>query len=557
MEKIRIAIGQIDVTVGDIKGNCVKMAGFIKKAREQDVDIISFPELSITGYHPEDLLLRDSFIQDNLCAINSLKKHVGDIIVVTGFVDRKNNNIYNSAAILYGGKLIAVYHKNILPDDGVFNDKRYFTEGKTNYVFDISGFCFGVTIAEEIWHKNGPAAQQAKRGARLIININAAPYHCDKTAEREKTVSRYCIENNIYVCYTNLVGGQDELLFDGNSFLMDNRGHLINTAEGFKESLLITDIPVNERRTSKSSVVNIPHEITSKKSSIKTEKYVKPSIEQEVYNGLITGLRDYMCKNGFKTAVLGLSGGIDSSLVAAIAVDAMGKQNVIGVFMPSRYTSLISREDTYLLANNLGIRVLEISIDDIFNIYLKTLKPSFEGKGIDTTEENLQARIRGNILMALSNKFGYLVLITGNKSEMSVGYTTLYGDMAGGFGVIKDVYKTFVYRLSRYRNSIGQVIPERVITKAPTAELKPEQKDQDTLPPYEILDSILKEYIEKEHSYRQIIEARFDSKTVKKVLEMVDRNEYKRRQSPPGINLTPKAFGKDRRIPITNRYRLL
>ncbi len=555
MKSIRIAIGQVNTAVGDIKGNCSIITDFIKRAEDENVDIISFPELAVTGYPPEDLLLRPQFIKDNIDALNSLREKTGKIAVVAGFVQRHGNCIYNSAAILYAGKIISVYRKILLPNYGVFDEKRYFTAGRENPVFEISGFCFGVTICEDIWHEKGPVHQQALKGAQLVININASPYHCGKTEEREEIVRKHCMENNIYLCYTNLEGGQDELLFDGNSFISDSKGKIINRAEGFKEQLLITDIPAGRTKKEKTAAVNIPHEISPGKKAVPISRFVRPSMEKEVYTGLLTGLRDYTSKNGFKKTAIGLSGGIDSSLVAAIAADSMGSQNVTGVFMPSRYTSEESREDANLLAKNLGIELLEIPIEPLFTSYLNTLQPVFKGKNADTTEENIQARIRGNILMAISNKFGHLVLITGNKSEMSVGYSTLYGDMAGGFGVIKDVYKTLVYKLAEYRNSIEQVIPERVLTKAPTAELRYGQKDQDTLPPYEILDAILKEYIEKERGLKQIIESGFDSKTVKQVIAMVDRSEYKRRQSPPGIKITPKAFGRDRRIPITNLYR--
>lgn len=550
---IRIGIGQINATVGDINANLRKIQMFIKKAQACNIDIISFPELALTGYPPEDLLLRPGFIEANLDALESLREITGKTIVIAGFADRKAGFLYNAAAVLYGRKIVAVYHKNLLPNYGVFDEERYFSKGKSLPVLDIGGICVGISICEDIWPPGGPVAKQAKKGAQLVISINASPYHCGKTGEREKIVKNHCVKNNIFVCYTNLVGGQDELLFDGNSFIANNKGEIINRAEGFKEDLLITDISLGDTKNRCKDCINAFYKTKAQKQPARSKKIQKPSLEEEVYTGLMTGLHDYASKNGFKKAVIGLSGGIDSALVAAIASDSMGKNNVIGVFMPSVYTSKESFEDAFLLSKNLGIKLLQIPINKIFTAYTETLESSFKGKKADITEENLQARIRGNILMALSNKFGYLVLVTGNKSETSVGYSTLYGDMAGGFGVIKDVYKTFVYKLAAYRNSAGVVIPERVLTKAPTAELKPGQRDQDTLPPYEILDAILREYIEEEKSFSEIIKAGFDKRIVKRVLDMVDRSEYKRRQSPPGIKITPKAFGRDRRIPITNR----
>lgn len=554
MENIRIGIGQIDPTVGDIKGNCEKIVNYIKNAEEKKVDILCFPELAITGYPPEDLLLKPAFIQKNLSAIASLEKTVGDMVVIVGYVDSQSGTLYNSAGILHNGKKIAVYHKILLPNYGVFDEKRYFSPGGTPFVINLSGIILAVNICEDIWHINGPVKQQALKGAKIILNISASPYYMGKSEERENIVRQQCTKDNICVCYTNLVGGQDEIVFDGGSFVMDNKGNLIYKAPYFQEGLFIVDIPLEKAEKTQSADFYITHTFSEGRPSIAIPEYKKLTEEEEVYYALITGLRDYVLKNGFRKVVLGLSGGIDSSLVATIAADALGSENVVGVFMPSRYSSKESEEDARALAENLNIKFITIPIDHIFTSYLETLSPAFSGTKVDITEENLQARIRGNILMALSNKFGYLVLTTGNKSEISVGYSTLYGDMAGGFAVIKDVYKTQVYKLARYRNSVGKVIPDRVFTKAPTAELRPGQKDQDTLPPYDILDGILKEYIEKDKNFTEIVEAGFDKETVKKVILMVDKNEYKRRQSPPGTKITPKAFGKDRRMPITNRF---
>lgn len=556
-KRIRIAAGQINTTVGNIRGNCDKILEYVKKAVSEQADVISFPELTITGYPPEDLLLKPNFIRDNLNALSLLQKEIKDIIAVVGFVDSNRKVLYNAAAVLHRGKKIAVYHKILLPNYGVFDEKRYFAAGTDAPVLGFSGVSFGVNICEDIWHNDGPAKKQSGAGAKLLININGSPYHRGKTEEREKTVRRQCIGNNVAVCYTNLVGGQDELVFDGSSFIMDNTGKITHRAASFKETLLTGDVFLSEEKPAgKNKVISIPHKITGNKLPLTAQKHKKLPDEEEVYLALTTGLRDYTLKNGFTKVVLGLSGGIDSSFVAAIAADALGNENVTGVFMPSRYSSGESREDAEQLARNLNIKFLEIPIDGIFSSCLETLSPVFAGRKQGITEENLQARIRGNVLMALSNKFGYLVLTTGNKSEISVGYSTLYGDMAGGFAVIKDVYKTLVYKLALCRNLNGRVIPARVLTKAPTAELKPNQKDQDTLPPYEVLDGILKEYIEKDSSYSQTVSAGFDAHTVKKVMAMVDRSEYKRRQAPPGVKITPKAFGRDRRMPLTNRYRL-
>ncbi|MCM8760282.1 MAG: NAD+ synthase [Candidatus Omnitrophica bacterium] len=554
MGNIRIGIGQINPTVGDIKGNCEKIIEYIKKAEEKQIDILSFPELSITGYPPEGLLLNSSFIKENIKAVSSIEKIVGNTVVIVGFVDVKGDFLYNSAGILYNQKRVATYYKTPLQDYGVFDEKRYFKEGNNPFVINLGGISFGVNICEDIYIE-GPLKQQVKKGAKLIFNISASPYHIGMK-EREEIIKTQCLKNNIWLCYTNLAGGQDEIVFDGRSFIVDNNGNLMYKAPPFKEGLFIVDISLNIAVENTKPDYFLSHQFVEARSSISITKYEELSEEEEVYLALMTGLKDYVLKNGFKKVVLGLSGGIDSSLVATIASDALGSENVIGVFMPSRYSSKESEEDARVLAENLKIKFLNIPIDSIFTSYLETLSPVFSGKKPDITEENIQARIRGNLLMALSNKFGYLVLTTGNKSEISVGYATLYGDTAGGFAVLKDVYKTQVYKLARYRNSISKVIPERIFTKAPTAELKPGQKDQDTLPPYEILDGILKEYIEKDRSIEEIVKAGFDEEVVKKVLQMVDKSEYKRRQSPPGPKITSKALGKERRMPITNRFSL-
>ena len=530
---LRIALAQINCTVGDLEGNSRKIIRYVRQAKGLKADLIAFPELAICGYPPEDLLLKPKFVSDNIAALRRVAKSIdGGITAVVGFVDKHKDSIYNAAAVIRRQRIIGIYHKSHLPNYGVFDEKRYFAQGAEASVFSIGGFVFGVNICEDIWHKDGPIREQAKAGARLIININASPYHMGKIKERQAVLAGQARSNRVFIAYINLVGGQDELVFDGQSMVVAPSGNVIAKAPAFREDLLIIDTGHAKKALSK------PLDLVV-----------------EVYQALLLGLSDYITKNGFKKVVIGLSGGIDSALVLALATDALGKENVTAVFMPSMFSSKESQEDAEAVAQNLGVKFINISINRIFELYLNFLKPHFGGRKPNTAEENLQARIRGNILMALSNKFGWLVLATGNKSEMSAGYATLYGDMAGGFAVIKDVPKTLVYKLADYRNSLGEVIPERVLTKEPTAELKPNQKDCDTLPPYAVLDPILKAYIEGDKESDKIVSLGFSRDVVSKVLSMVDKSEYKRRQSPPGIKITPRAFGRDRRMPITNRYR--
>jgi NAD+ synthase (glutamine-hydrolysing) len=562
MKTIRVAIGQINCTVGDLQGNCAKMYKYSENAKKSGAEIVTFPELAVTGYPPEDLLLKPKFIEDNIKALNEFSFSIQDIVVIAGFVNITDGDIYNAAAVIYNGEIKGIYHKTLLPNYGVFDEKRYFTAGCKPIVFQYGGLIFGVNICEDIWHKEGPTEAQVMMGAQLILNINASPFHAGKIRLREEIVKTMANDNHVPVIYTNLVGGQDELIFDGQSIVANARGDIIAKADAFREDLLVVDVPVAsvERRAGVrgGGVIKLKAQsskLKAKRPLISPREICELTPVAEVYEALKLGLHDYVMKNGFKKVVIGLSGGIDSSLVAVIAVDALGKENVVGVSMPFRYTSEASRADAKELADNIAVKLLEVSIESIYSAYLSDFSAFFEGLAEDITEENIQARIRGNILMALSNKFGWLVLTTGNKSEVSVGYATLYGDMAGGFGVIKDVPKTLVYELSRYRNRICPVIPERVLTKAPTAELKPEQKDQDTLPPYDVLDRILEAYIEEDRCGEAIISSVFQKETVDRTLRMVDISEYKRRQSPPGIKITPKAFGKDRRMPITNKYR--
>jgi len=537
---MRIAIAQINSTVGDLSGNFGKIAEYTEKAKLLEADLVVFPELALTGYPPEDLLLKAGFIRDNITKLNELAKTVSGISAVVGFVDRSGPNIYNAAAHIEGKKVKYVYHKTFLPNYGVFDEKRYFDPGAEKpRTFRIKGVPAGINICEDIWFEDGPAKSLSKSGAKIILVINASPYSIAKVRTREKIIRKQAVGNKVFIVYVNLVGGQDGIVFDGFSMVVNPQGKIIARAEGFAEELLMIDLPLGPEEQKPVVIYNNSGALGA---------------EEEVYKALMTGLRDYVLKNSFKNVVIGLSGGIDSAIVAALAADCLGRENVHAVFMPSKFSSYESREDAERLARNLGIDFLTIPIEGPMEAYAKLMTPFFKGLKPDVTEENLQARIRGNILMALSNKFGWLVLTTGNKSEMSTGYATLYGDMAGGFAVIKDVPKTLVYGISKYRNSLSPVIPERIITKAPTAELRPNQKDSDSLPVYDILDPILKAYIEDDKDLEYIISRGFDRDTVKKVLRLVDGSEYKRRQSPPGVKITPKAFGKDRRMPITNKY---
>jgi NAD+ synthase (glutamine-hydrolysing) len=574
MQFLRLALAQMNPTVGDLSGNAERILGLIKKAKRAKADFAVFPELALTGYPPEDLILKPQFISDNLAEIRKLSRLVSDIAAFVGFVDAgENGEIYNAAALIADGRIVDIYRKMLLPNYGVFDEFRYFRPGTKFPVYLYNGVRIGINICEDVWHRTGPARVQAAAGAGLIVNINASPYERGKPATREKILAERSRENGVVIAYLNAVGGQDELVFDGMSMVYDRTGCLRARGKQFEEEMMTVDIDIAEitgpRKRRGAPDMCLPPEIAKEVRRIKVPpsacgerkpKGMKVSARmdeaEEVYSALVLGTADYIRKNGFRGVVIGLSGGIDSSLVAAIASDAIGRENVTGLFMPSRYTSKESREDAFLLAGNLGMEITEIPIDAIFSTYLRELKKGFSGLKEDTTEENLQARIRGNLLMAFSNKFGRLVLTTGNKSEMSVGYATLYGDMAGGFAVIKDVPKTLVYDLCRWRNSSGEtIIPERVMSKAPTAELKPDQKDSDTLPPYEILDPILRAYIEDELPFEEILNLGNDPESVKKVIGMVDRSEYKRRQAPPGVKITPRAFGRDRRFPITNRYR--
>ncbi len=566
MKKIRISLAQINPTLGDLSGNIKKMLACIRRARAKNTDIIAFPELAVTGYPPEDLLLKSEFVKDNLDALQRIRTASKDITVIAGFVD-KNGEIYNAAAVISNTKLIDIYHKIILPNYGVFDEHRYFKAGSRYPVYDIGGICIGVNICEDIWHENGPAKVQSMAGAEMIVNINASPYRMGKGTFRENLISKRAKECGAAIAYVNTVGGQDELVFDGGSFAVNSNGEFMVKGKHFSEELITVDMEIRGKvKTGKSKKtgrvksverIKIPPVRNGEKKPLRKKKVIPMTVNEKVYNALITGTRDYVTKNGFKSVVIGMSGGIDSALVTTIASDALGKENVHGIFMPSVYTSRESYEDASGHAKNLGIKFTKIPIDNVMKAYTVELSKSFRGLKPDVTEENLQARIRGNLLMAYSNKFGWIVLTTGNKSEMSVGYATLYGDMAGGFAVIKDVPKMLVYDLCRWRNEKEgkHLIPERILVKEPTAELKPDQKDTDSLPPYPVLDPILKAYVEDDLSFEEIGKMDCDIESTRRVIGMVDHSEYKRRQAPPGIKITPRAFGKDRRFPITNRYR--
>ncbi len=571
MRTLRISMAQINPTVGDLKGNRDKIIAGILRAKKFGADIVAFTELAVTGYPPEDLLLKPQFVKDNLRTLREITKAARGITAVVGFVDL-NEYLYNAAAVISNGKLTYVYHKMLLPNYGVFDEYRYFKPGKRCPIIVVNGVHVGVNVCEDIWYPDGPTRTQALAGAEVIVNINASPYHKGKGRERMRMLADRARENEIYIAYTNAVGGQDELVFDGHSLLVDPKGKVLAAGRQFEEDFVTCDVRLPalsncgaaeasellspEHRDSVDSVL-IPTRASRRKllPSPRIEKPYYPV--QEVYHALVLGTRDYLRKNGFKYAVIGLSGGIDSSLVAAVACAAIGKEQVAGVFMPSQYSSRESREDAVLLARNLGLKMLTIPIHQPFDAYLNTLRGAFAGTRQDVTEENLQARIRGNILMALSNKFGWLVLTTGNKSEMATGYATLYGDMAGGFAVIKDVPKTLVYEVSRYVNRLAgkAIIPKRVLVKAPTAELRPNQKDSDSLPVYDLLDPILKAYVEDDKDLDEMLNMGFDRKTVERVIHLVDSSEYKRRQAPPGVKITSRGLGKDRRFPITNRYK--
>src|SRR5580765_167828 len=589
MRTVRIAMVQMNPTVGDLDGNVRRITAWLREAKKAKADLVAFPELAITGYPPEDLLLKPRFVADNLHALHEIVRHCRGLAAVVGYVSQSDgidpkparssvvsagvHELYNAAAVIADQKLITSYCKWYLPNYGVFDESRYFHPGRRLPLVRLRGTLVGVNICEDIWLPEGPTGFQAAAGAEIIVNINASPFHLGKSRVREQMLATRARENGVVLTYTNAVGGQDDLVFDGNSVILSHQGEVIARGKAFEEDMIVADLNMEAvtraRRTSRKKP--LPRRIASAvevhpasiPSVQKTRARAVPGVEavldplEEVYLALTLGVRDYVRKNGFTRVVIGLSGGMDSALTAVLAVDALGAENVWGLFMPSPYTSQESHEDVAELGKRLAISVRTIPITTMFDTYRHALAETFEGHASDTTEENLQARIRGNLLMAFSNKFGHLVLTTGNKSEMSVGYATLYGDMAGGFAVIKDVPKTMVYGLARLRNLRGTtpVIPKRTLDRPPTAELRPNQKDEDSLPSYEILDPILQAYVEEDRSLEEIVEAGYDRTTVARVMTLVDGSEYKRRQAPIGIKITHRALGKDRRMPITNGYR--
>jgi NAD+ synthase (glutamine-hydrolysing) len=571
VRSFRVALAQINVVVGDVDGNARRIIASIREAESQGADLIAFPELAVTGYPPEDLLLKPEFIDANRSALDRIAGETRDTVAVCGFADRRDD-LFNGAAVLHGGRVAATYHKNLLPTYAVFDEDRYFRAGQERPVFEIGGCVVGISICEDIWYPNGPPTTQALDGdAALLVNLSSSPYFMGRFEQRREMLATRAADAAAFVAYVNLVGGQDELVFDGQSVIFAPDGELIARAPAFEEVMIVADIDLDaafRRRLHDPRHRKHVSSAAAPRATISAEPLAeKPGLgpplmagaltaEEEVYRALVLGTRDYVRKNGFQKVVIGLSGGVDSSLVAAIAVDALGAENVVGVSMPSRYSSEGSKSDAQALAEALGIDLRTVPIEPAHAAYEEMLA-DHTGDGPGITFENVQARVRGNIVMALSNAHGWLVLTTGNKSEMSTGYCTLYGDMAGGFAVIRDVPKTLVYRLARYRNQAAgrELIPKGAIEKPPSAELRPDQKDTDSLPPYEVLDPILQMYVEEDRPVAEIVAAGNAPEIVAEVVRLVDSSEYKRRQAPPGVRITPRALGRDRRLPITNRFR--
>ncbi len=587
----RLALAQINPTVGDIPGNTAKILDYLDRAREAQADLVAFPEMATTGYPPEDLLFKTSFLTENVAAMERVAAASQGIAVVLGYVnivslkrrpepDDMGSQITNAAALCYDGKLVDTYHKIFLPNYGVFDEERYFQKGSVCPVYRVGGVFIGVNICEDIWYPVGPTTVQRQAGAELIVNINASPFHAGKRSFREEMIAQRALDHGLAVAYVNTVGGQDELVFDGGSVIYDAAGKLAARGPAFQESLIVTDLEFADDPSRRKQgppgaaaaaveAVGPPKTITVSKSpaASKTPLENPPMAAgmegpEEIYRALVLGTGDYLRKSGFTKALVGLSGGVDSALTATVAVDALGKENVVGITMPSRYSSAGSISDSEKLAENLGLDLWEVPIEPAHQAFTDMLAERFKGTEANVAEENVQARVRGNVLMTVSNKFGWIVLTTGNKSEMAMGYATLYGDMAGGFAVLKDVPKTTVYELCRWRNRQGRsfgtaddVIPAAILDKPPSAELREDQLDADSLPPYEVLDPVIQAYVEDDLSYRDMVAQGFDPQVVRQVIAAVDRNEYKRRQAAPGVKITHRAFGKDRRLPIVNRYR--
>ena len=593
---LRLALAQFNPTVGDIPGNTARIIEQIDEARTAHADLVAFPELAVTGYPPEDLLLKPSFLADSVAAVQRIAAStrgiaaiVGSPGVSVGQTGSLTKDVANAAAIINDGRVLDWYHKMYLPNYGVFDEDRYFRRGDECPVYVINGAPVGVGICEDIWYPTGPIAVQRNAGAEVIVNINASPFHAGKTGQRERMISTRAADHGVFVAYLNTVGGQDELVFDGASIICSPDGAIIARGPAFEDRLIVADLDVASvfrqrlrdprarkenpqllspdllTRLGPARVTRVSdHRLSDRKPSAAPALCRTLDETEEVYQALVVGTRDYVRKSGFGRTLVGLSGGIDSALTATVAVDALGAENVVGVTMPSRYSSEGSVADSQELAANLGISLWRIPIEPAHLAFTEMLADHFAGTAANVAEENVQARIRGNVLMTISNKFGWLVLTTGNKSEMAMGYATLYGDMAGGFAVLKDVPKTLVYELCRWRNartypdSSGRprpLIPRTVLDKPPSAELRPNQTDQDTLPPYDLLDPIIKAYVEDDYGYAEMVAMGHRPDWVRQVMSFVDRNEYKRRQAPPGVKITPRAFGKDRRLPIVNRYR--
>jgi NAD+ synthase (glutamine-hydrolysing) len=531
---MKLALAQLNLTVGDLKANAARIAGAAQEAKAAGAALLLTPEMSICGYAPEDLVLRKDFCEACEREVQALAASLAEITVIVGFPHRVGKDCFNAAAVLQDGKVAQVYHKQKLPNYSVFDEVRTFKPGDAPCVFDAGGLRFGVNICGDIWEP-GPAELAAAAGAQVLLVPNASPFHAGKRAERRRTAGERIAQAAIPLVYCNLLGGQDELVFDGASFVMDGHGQLTHQFPAWQDGLFYVELD---------GTAIVPGATAA-----------EPTADADLYQALVLGVRDYVQKNGFPSVVLGLSGGIDSALTLAIAVDALGAARVHAVMMPSEFTASISLEDALEMADILGVKYSEIAIKPIYDVFIDQLAGEFDQLPFDTAEENIQARVRGTLLMALSNKFGHLVLTTGNKSEMAVGYATLYGDMAGGFAVLKDVAKTMVYELANYRNTLSRVIPQRIIDRPPSAELRPNQTDQDHLPPYDILDSIIERYVERDRSVAEIVAEGFDSRIVRRIVRLIDQSEYKRRQAAPGIRVTPRNFGKDRRYPITCRYR--
>ena len=561
---LRVALAQINLVVGDFNFNADKIKQHLKQAKRMGADVVLFPELAVTGYPPEDLLLKESFLKQCDKNLKKISRYTKGLTAIIGFAEKKGKAIYNSAALLSDGKHIGTCRKMLLPNYGVFDEKRYFHEGNSPVKFRLKGATLGITICEDLWEDSGPGKILCGQGnVDLLLNISSSPFHKGKGKTREKMIQQRARSYRSHIAYVNLVGGQDELVFDGQSLVVAPDGKIIIQGNSFTEELICSDIALNPKSPKKLysktniSSYQIPTSLSKQKKypPISVYAYNKKSEVENIFSALVLGTQDYVSKNGFSKAVLGLSGGIDSALTAVIASKALGAKNVTGVLMPSPHSSEGSVQDSLSLAKNLGIETLILPIEKAMKAYDQILGKVFKGTDSDLAEENIQARIRGNLLMALSNKKGWMVLATGNKSEFSVGYCTLYGDMAGGFAVIKDVPKIWVYKISHWVNSKKEIIPESILTKAPSAELRPDQKDTDTLPPYDLLDPILLKYIEEDKSVGKIKVSGLSTADIKRVANLVDASEYKRRQGPPGVKITPKAFGKDRRVPITTNSR--